>query len=318
MTYSIEYGYFKSTNGKSDIHYYTYVPQGEIKGIIQISHGMCEYFERYDEVACYMVEKGFVVCGNDHIGHGKSVCSKDEYGYFGDKNGYKYLVNDVKKLTEIIKLKYKNIPIFLLGHSFGSFIVRTYITKYGNDLNGVLISGTSGGSRLNKTAVLTTELIKRIKGSKYRSSVVNNIAFGNYNKKYKEKYSKHDWLTRDKKIIDNFENDDRKNFIFTTSGFNDMFYLLHFVSSKQWADLVPKDLPILMFSGDMDPVGDYGKGVIKVYKRLKSANVNDVTLNLYPEGRHEMLNEINRNEVFEDIYKWIEQRINNIDEVKHE
>lgn len=302
-------GHFKSSNKKDNIQYYVYTPdQEEPRAILQISHGMCEYIERYEDFANYLMQRGILVCGNDHLGHGRSAASEKELGYFAEKDGWTFLSEDLYQLTKIIQQKYPNIPYFLLGHSMGSFVARRYLVQYGSGLDGAIISGTSGGNPASRMAILVAKVIGKVKGGKYRSKLINTLAFGQYNKKYDTQRTEFDWLTRNEKIVDKYIEDKYCNFIFTTQGFEDLFKLLKNVSAKEWVQKVPKKLPIYIISGDMDPVGDYGKGVKKVHKRLEAAGVQSVEIKLYEAGRHEMLNETNAEEVFEDIYTWVKNK----------
>lgn len=302
-------GTYKSSDTKSNIVYYEFVPKGMPKAIVQISHGMCEHMGRYRRFAEYLTRHGYLVCGNDHLGHGKTAKSPADLGFFGEKNGWRYLIRDVKQLTEIMKSKYKNIPVFLLGHSMGSFIGRAYLSWYSDLINGAIFLGTSGGVAAGNTAVAVTNLMAAMHGIHFRSGTVTKLATETFTMKIGGKKSDMDWLTRDRKVIEGYQNDKTANFIFTAKAYNDMITLLNTVSAKDWAESVPEAMPVLIMSGDMDPVGEYGRGVYKVYKRLKKAGVGDVKLRLYKGARHELLHELNYGEVFADILDWLEAHV---------
>jgi alpha-beta hydrolase superfamily lysophospholipase len=302
-------GFYDSANGINKIAYYIYKPEIKPKAVLQISHGMCEYIGRYKKFAKFMTENGFLVCGNDHLGHGNSVSSDKELGYFAKKDGWKFLIDDLHTMTEIIKKDYYSIPYFLFGHSMGSFAARAYITKYGKALNGVIICGTSGGEPIGGLGILLADFISLFKGEKYRSHTINKIAFGAYTRRYKNVRTKSDWLTRDAEVIDKYLKDKNCKFVFTLSAFKDLFLLLDSVSNYHWAKEVPKNLPVFIISGDMDPVGGYGKGTTSVYERLKKAEIKDIELKLYKDCRHELINETNKDEVFNDILNWINKYI---------
>ena len=297
---------FLSSNGKDMVAYSVYEPQRP-RAVVQISHGMCEYMGRYDEFARFLCDKGFVVCGNDHLGHGQSAGTPDQRGYMG-KNGWRYMVEDVHILTGLIKKQYPALPYFLLGHSMGSFIARAYLSRYGRELAGAVIMGTSGGNPLSGLGIGVERILTRLYGPGHRSRLLQGMAFSAYNRRFPGEGGSA-WLTRDREITRKYDQDENCNFVFTTDGFDNLFHLLRFVSRKDWAGTVPKDLPLILLSGEDDPVGDYGRGVLKVNRRLKAAGISDLTCKLYPKGRHELLNETNRHEVYEDIAHWLDARL---------
>lgn len=301
---------FQSNNFKNKITYYVYIPKTKPIAIVQISHGMCEYIERYEPFIEFLTEKSFIVCGNDHLGHGASVESKDGFGYFAESDGWKCLYEDVFKLTSIMKGEYPDLKYFLFGHSMGSFVLRAYLTKYANFLNGAIICGTSNGNPMLDMGIFLAKLIKTFKGEKYRSKLIKSMSFANYNSRYENKRTDYDWLTSDEKIVDAAIEDEKFMFTFTVSAYIDMFKLLKFISSRDWANMIDKNIPILLIAGDMDPVGEYGGGVKKVYEKLKNANIKDVNVKIYKNARHEILNEIIKEEVYDDILQWISNKVN--------
>lgn len=304
-------GTFQSTDGVHILNCYTYAPAQKPRAILQISHGMCEYIERYAEFADALCARGILVCGSDHLGHGKAAMKQGTLGYFAAKDGWKLLPEDLHQLTNQMKKEYPNTPYFLLGHSMGSFVARAYLSRYGNELNGAILMGTSGGNVFAGLGIFLANRIIRMKGEMYQSPLLNQLSSGLNNQRFLEEQDKHSWLTRDSSLRELYGKDPLCNFVFTAAGFRDLFALLRHVSSSQWADTVPKGLPILLTSGDDDPIGNYGKGVRKVKRRLDNANVRDVTLKLYEKGRHEILNEINRKTVYEDIGLFIERLLEN-------
>ena len=305
-----EIGTFAGSNGINTIQYYIYHPEVETpRAILQISHGMSEFIGRYEPFANFLTEHGILVCGNDHAGHGASINSPEDFGYFGESDGWKHLVDDLHQMTVIIKERYPGVPIFLLGHSMGSFLARVYISWYAKELDGVMIMGTSGPNPALPASFPITKAMILAKGQRYRSRMIHDISFGTYNIKFKPKRTEHDWLTRDEDIVDAYEADERCKFVFTLQGFWDLFSMLKFVSDKEWASMVPVDLPVFLLSGDMDPVGQYGKGVKVIHDRLALAGVKDLIIRLYPGGRHEILNETNKDVVYNDILAWLEKHM---------
>lgn len=302
---------YLSKNKKTTIHAVAYYPEDgvNIKGIVQISHGMCEYIGRYDRFARYLSSQGFLVCGNNHMGHGDSVESEAELGFFSDENGYKYLVEDVHTLTQKMKEKYPNLPYFLLGHSMGSFIVRCYIAKYGKELTGAIICGTCGPMKVINPAIKAAEMVESRKGKMYRSKFINDLAFGTFNLKFQPIKTRYDWVSSDEEIVAKYNQDTRCNFIFTARAFHDLFHLIRGCNLSSCFAHTPDDLPLFVISGSMDPVGEYSEGVLKVYKLYIEHNASDATLKLYPGMRHEILNEVKYEQVYQDILNWIQERI---------
>ena len=302
--------YYDSKDGVTKIHAIEWIPENKPKAILQICHGMCEYIDRYDDFASYMAEKGFYVVGNDHLGHGESVKDEDSYGFFHETLGNMYLMGDVHALRKMTSEKCPGIPYFILGHSMGSFLTRQYISLEGDGLAGVIIMGT--GNQANSIVNFGMRLCKR--GAKrvgwsYRSKLINTISFGSYNKKIKKPDSYTDWLSNDKEIVEKYNNDPWCTFVFTLNAFYNMFFSIGEAQKPETIKHIPKTLPIAIVSGDQDPVGNYGKSVKEVYEAYINEGINDVSIKLYPGYRHEILNELNRQEVYDDILNWIESKI---------
>lgn len=301
-----------SKSGIANVSARCWVPANEPKAVFQIVHGMAEHGERYEEFAAYLCKKGFAVLVDDHIGHGKSVNSDDDLGYFGESNGWDFFVEDERSLTELIKTEYPDIPIVFFGHSMGSFIAREYIRRYGKDerIKAAIFCGTSGRNPAAPIAIGLAGAVVKLKGSRYKSKFIDKLAFGTYNKKIPNAKTPFDWLTSDNSIVKSYINDKYCGFLFTAAGYKDLFTVLDRVSGKDWFASFNKNLPVLLTAGEEDPVGAYGKGIKQVYNDLKLADVKDVTLKLYPAMRHEILNEVNRVQVYEDIAAWSLTKIN--------
>ena len=300
---------FKSADKETDIVYYVYTPEREImpKAIVQISHGICEYVERYEELAEFLTANGVVVCGNDHLGHGKTAADPSKLGYFGNSDGDKNLVHDIHTLYGIMRQKYRRLPYIMLGHSMGSFIVRSYMTasNYGNEIDGVILCGTSGTNQPVGYGIMLASVISVFKGKMYRSKTLRKLAFKNYNQRFANENDEFSWLSKDTDIRTKYTADDHCNFTITAYGYRDLFRLLQEVSADEWAADIPLSLPVMFISGTEDPVGNYGEGVKLVYDKLDDAELNDVTLKLYENDRHEILNETDRSVVFEDILGFV-------------
>ena len=301
--------YFKSSDGLTDIRAMRYIPDGDIKAILQIAHGMVEFIDRYENFAQYLSSKGILVTGNDHLGHGGSVKSKDDWGYFGD-NGNELVLKDMYELTRITKKLYPGKPYFLLGHSMGSFYARQYLCFHGDELKGAIIMGT-GHEPLGtvKAGMFMCKLIAAFKGWRYRSNFVNQAAFGAYNKHFEPAKTRADWLTKDENVVNWYVNEPRCNFVFTLNGFYSMFQGISNLHDTKLLNMIPKDLPIFFVSGEEDSVGTFGKEVKLAVDSLKQVGINNIDLKLYPNDRHEILNETDRDTVYEDLYNWIEKQL---------
>ena len=299
-----------SSDGTTKLHCASYLPDCDVIGIVQICHGMSEYIDRYDEFAMYLVSKGFLVVGNDHLGHGKSIHKSSIKGYFADKNGNECVINDIRKVHLEIKAKYPNVPYIIFGHSMGSFLARQYIILYGNEIDGAIIMGTGNQPPiLTSMGMIFCKIIAAFKGWKHLSPFVNNLAMGSYNKKFGSKDG-HEWLSANKQNVKEYNEDDKCGFTFTLNGFYNMFKGIKYVSLNKNIIKVNKKFPILLISGGDDPVGNFGIGVTNYYNKLNKYNYRNVSLKLYDGKRHEILKEDNRLVVFEDIYNWIKNIVN--------
>lgn len=293
-------GTFSSCTGLR-LDYRMWLPEGEPKAVIQLVHGMAEHIDRYDATARALADAGFAVVGHTHLGHGTAAKIK---GYFGEKDGWQHLIDDVHVLRQRVQQHQQGVPYILLGHSMGSFIVRCYLMQYAEGLAGAILSGT--GFFPKPVALLglgVANLVCLFGGEKKPSRLINGIAFGGSNKLFKPARTDFDWLTRDEAIVDSYVADPYCGFIFTGGGYRDFFTGLNHLTKVQG---VPENLPVLLFSGEKDPVGS-GDGVNKVAKQLRAAGVKQVDVKLYPDGRHEMFNELNREAVWQDVAAWVEK-----------
>lgn len=303
---------FLSSNHITPIHVREWVPECDINGVVQLCHGINEYIGRYESFARYLASKGFVVVGNDHLGHGKSVLTQDDLGFFSNRDGWDNVVDDVEKLRVLTMKKWPGVPYFMFGHSMGSFLLRTYIINYpASHITGAILSGTGQNPVPTVTAgILLCDTVKHREGARYRSDVVKNMMFGSYNKGFEPNRTPYDWLTRDEKIVDAYAADPLCTFTPTVGLVRDMLGGLLFISSPYNLSRMEKSLPVYFMSGEKDPVGADGKGVVKTYGMFLKAGMKDVFCKFYPDGRHEMLNELNRADVYRDVLDWIFGHIN--------
>lgn len=303
--------YFQSDDG-TNIHTYKWIPNENIniKGAVQICHGMAETAARYEQFAKELNKDGFIVYIHDQRGHGKTAKTIENVGYLAENNGFHWLVEDLHKLSGIIKKENPNLPLFLLGHSMGSFVTQRYIMLYGNELKGAIISGSTLHNKLliHIAAYLAKwEVIKH--GRRAKSFRMNKLSFQNYNNTFRPTRTEFDWLSRDNDAVDKYINDPFCGTVFTTGFYHDFFIGLKELSIIKNLNNVPKELPIYLFAGAKDPVGSLGKGVIKLFKAYKKQNIMDVSYQLYEDGRHEMLNEINQQEVINDALQWLNRHV---------
>ncbi len=297
--------YFTSTDGKNNIHAELFIPSdNNISAVVQISHGMMDYIGRYKGLAEVLCGSGIALAGNDHLGHGDSVSTSDDYGFFASKNGYNLVIDDVKLMNDLIHKEFPGVPVFLMGHSMGSFIARLYALKYADSINGLIIHGTAGPNPAAGAGKLLVKLFRAIKGERHRSKFICSLADGGYNKGFDPAEGAGAWLTRDPSMVADRVGNPKNDFVFTLAGYEDLFTMLAGCNSKSWFGSFPKGLRTLVISGEQDPVGGFGKGVRYVYDNLKSQGAK-VDLKLYEGARHELFMETNRDQVFADLIEWV-------------
>ncbi len=291
------------------LHAFRCVPDGEVRAIVQLSHGMVEFIDRYKPLAEYLAARGILVTGNDHLGHGGSIRTKDDYGYFAEPDGNRAVLDDLHAMTDLTKKLYPGIPYFLLGHSMGSFYARQYLCEYGAELDGAIIMGTGFQPKALVTLARTVcRVLAVFFGWKHRSALVKNLSFLGYNKGL-EGRTPHDWLNRDQSEVDKYRADERCMFTFTLNAYYSMFTGILRLYDTDFLNRMPKELPLLFLAGDADPVGEQGKGVKRAIESLKAVGVKNIQLKLYPGARHELLVETNKLEVFADIGDWLDKQL---------
>ncbi|MCI9224920.1 MAG: alpha/beta hydrolase [Acutalibacter sp.] len=276
------------------------------RAVIVIAHGMAEHSGRYSHFARFLAGKGFAVYMNDHAGHGRSAQIK---GHFADNDGWECVVKDLCALMDQAVERHPGLPVFMLGHSMGSFLTRSFITRYGQRLAGCIICGTMGknpGVPLGK-AIASAQI--KLLGPRSTGRRISRLSSAGYNKRIENPVNDSAWLSTDDEVCRVFEADPLSNFPFTAAGYRDLFIGLGEISSPDWARKVPKELPVFLIAGDQDPVGNYGAGPRQVADWLQAAGVHSVQLKLYPGMRHEVLNEIGREEVYGDVLEWLEGRL---------
>ena len=296
---------FPSATGVCTISARAYLPETEPEAVLVIHHGMAEHRERYEGFISFLCGHGMAVYMHDMANHGASNEKQEETGWFGEEDGWKRLIEDYRTVVQRALKECPGKKLVVMGHSMGSFLVRLYTAKYPEDgFAGAIFMGTGGANSAAGAGLLAAKLIAAFRGKKHKSSLLNKMAFGTYNKRF-EGRTGFDWLTRDTEIVDRYIADPYCGYLFTVQGMADLISANAASNMRTWYESVPKDLPILLVSGEEDPVGDYGKGVRNVAAGLKETGHEKVTLKLYPGCRHEVLNETNRREVMEDLLAWI-------------
>lgn len=291
------------------LHGFRCVPDEPVRAVVQLSHGMVEFIDRYKPLAEYLAAHGILVTGHDHLGHGGSIRTKEDYGYFAQPDGNRAVLDDLYAMTQQTKALYPGVPYFLLGHSMGSFYARQYLCEHGSELSGAIIMGTGFQPKfLVQTAKALCRFLSVFLGWHHRSKLVANLSFLGYNKGLEGRTTS-DWLNRDTAEVDKYLADERCTFTFTLNAYYSMFSGILRLHDPVFLAQMPKDIPLLFLAGDADPVGEQGKGVQRAIQSLQAAGVQNIRSKLYPGARHELLMEINRQEVFADILGWLEQQL---------
>ena len=293
--------FIPSSDEKTQLHGYIWTPEGDVKAVVQLVHGMEEYIARYDEFANVLAKNGYAVIGHDHLGHGQSVTSEEELSYFAKEKGMECVLRDMHAFTLRAKKEFPDKPLFMLGHSMGSFFARRYVTLYPRELKGLILSGTG----FQPYAVVhmgrgISKMVATFKGDHYKSSMIEKMALGTK--------PLEDWLCTRQEIVDAYRADPLCGVPFTVGAFADFFKLLEQLAKGKDKDRVPKDLPILLIAGMKDPVGNMSKGVLQVYNRYKAWGFTDVDVIFYKDDMHEILNEKDREDVFRDVLHFLDTK----------
>ena len=284
---------------------YAWLPDDEPAYILYIAHGMAEYARRYAAIAHILVQQGIAVYAHDNRAHGKAVKDENDLGIAGPNWFYKQ-VDDIHLAMLYLKKQYPKHKIFLLGHSMGSFICQRYFQVHGKEIDGLILSATNGRQDpLMGFGILLAKLQVKMFGSKYRSHLIDKLSFQKFNKAFKPNRTAFDWLSRNTKEVDAYAEDPQCGFVCSALFFYYFFKGIKDSFSKENLKQLPKDIPVYAFAGDKDPVGLQGKGFLQLVQNWENAGVKNITYKLYKDGRHEMLNEINRQEVMQDLVSWI-------------
>ena len=302
----MEKGVFRSVTGQR-LDRRLWKGDGQPKAVVQLVHGMAEHIDRYDAPARALAEAGYAVVGHTHLGHGPKAELK---GYFGDEHGWANLVADVHTLRTQTEAYFPGVPYFILGHSMGSFVTRCYLIDHGEGLAGAILSGTGYFAPATvKAALAAANLVCLFGGTRKPSPLIDKLAFGASNKPFTPARTAFDWLSRADDTVDRYIADPLCGFLFTGSGYRELFRGLNRLNRLDDLKRMNPDMPVLFFSGDHDPVGGMGAGVKRVADQFRAAGIRSVSVHLYPEGRHEMFNEVNREDVYNDVIAWLDQQL---------
>lgn len=298
---------FPSMDGASTISAKLWLPDRDPKGIVQLVHGMAEHIGRYDDFAKYLAAQGYAVCGSDHIGHGASVESDQDLGHMPVKDGEDVLVEDVHGLRQIINHALgEDVPYFIFGHSMGSLVTRVYLSRYGEGLAGAVICGTAHQPLIvSKAGNLLARMVAKFEGPRAKSEFLHSLADGAYSKAIANARTPLDWLSRNEDNVDVYTEDPLTGFIFTAGGYSTLTALAYDAARNGTVKRIPKNLPLLFIAGEEDPVGDNGKGVRQAARQARKAGIIDVEEIIYPEMRHEILNEHEKHQVYADVLMWL-------------
>lgn len=300
----------QSTDGKTPLYCVKWVPSGPALGVVQLVHGMVEYIERYDDFASYLCAQGFYVIGCDHIAHGNSVLSKDDWGHFSDDDGFETLIDDIGVVRAYAQREQPSIPYFLFGHSMGSYAVRNSIMRHPEGLAGAIICGTGNQSpALLRAGQALCSVLKKVHSPRYKSTLVHNMALGALDKPYKSEGLKNAFLTTDTAVVDAYNAEPRCSFMFTVGSYHSMFGGMIKLHDKESLLKIPKSLPLFVASGACDPLGNMGKDIRALYESYLALGIKDVTLKLFDGMRHEVLNEKNKAEAYAAFSQWLHAHV---------
>lgn len=289
---------------------YVWSPDGPPKAIVQIAHGMAEHAARYERFAGALTAAGYVVYANDHRGHGATGPLGPDHGYFADDRGFHTVVDDLHTITEAARAAHPGLPVFLFGHSMGSFLARAYAAEHGSQLSGLVLSGTAGDQGLlGQVGLNLARVQSKVRGRRHTSGLLDMLSFGQYGKDFKPARTKFDWLSRDPDEVDKYVADPLCGNVFTAGFYVDLINGLNHIHSASTTAKVPKSLPVHLIAGTMDPVGAKSKGVEQVAGQYRKAGLESVTTHYYDGARHELLNETNRDEVTADVIAWLDAHL---------
>lgn len=294
----------------TELAVYRWAPAEAVRGIVQIAHGMAEHGARYDRFARALADAGYAVYANDHRGHGRTAGDVARLGHFADRDGWATAVSDLVTLTRLARSENPGVPVVLFGHSMGSYLARAYAIDHGRELAGLILSAAGGDPGvMGRIGRAIAALEARIRGKRARSVLLDRLSFGRYNSAFTPNRTRFDWLSRDEASVDAYLADPYCGAVSTATFFGDLLAGVGYVNDAANVSRVPRNLPIYLMSGEKDPVGEETAGVMRVIEQFQKAGVRDVTWHFYPDARHELLNETNRDEVYADVIGWLDTHV---------
>ena len=300
---------YQTMSDGASIAVYTWLPEQAPNAVLHIVHGMAEHAFRYDDFAKTACKQGFAVVASDHRGHGKTGAQSGLMGYLADGDGFGRVVEDQKELNAEIQKQYPALPVVIVGHSFGSFVTQEYIERYGTTVKAAVLIGSAGPNPSVSVASMLANLTCTLKGRKSLAKFMNALVFGSYNSRVKNPHTAFDWLSRDEKEVKKYIDDEYCGFICTAGFFQDFMRGLKRLHTQESLNGIPAGLPVLITAGSEDPVSNGGKTLKSLYRIYQNIGIRDVSLKLYENARHEILNETNKEEVKADILGWIEKKV---------
>lgn len=302
---------FPSADGTTTLYGRTWAPEhGAPRAVLQLVHGIAEHIGRYDRFARFMSDHGYLVCAEDHLGHGNTPENAEDLGYTADKDGWGKMTDNVRALHERIAPQYPGIPYFILGHSMGSFLTRSYLIRYPGTVDACALLGTGQQPESVLKAGLAACRLEQIRlGKRGRSKLLQSLCFGAYNSQFKPNRTESDWVCSVDEVVDAYIADPFCQVMPTVTLMRDMLTGIRFNQQAENLAKMNKTTPVFFLSGDQDPVGSNGKGVRAAYQSFLDAGCGHVRLKLYPGGRHEMLNEHNWQDVYDELLSWFDQQI---------
>lgn len=301
---------FLSSDGNTQLHAVQWLPEGEVRAVLQLVHGVAEYIMRYEPFAAFLTEHGFAVVGHDHLGHGLSVAEGAPRLYFGPKGSWDWVVSDVRTLQEQTRQQFPHIPYFILGHSMGSFLLRTYLARYPGTVDGAILMGTT---HMNAAALAVARLFVALEiargGEQNPSATVMKLSFGTYNRKFAPNRTPYDWVTLSRITVDAYLTDPMCGENPSMGLFREMLTGMTIMGRPETIRKMDPNLPTLFVSGAMDPVGDFGRGVEKAFRLFQTNGMRKVSMKLYPNLRHEILNEDCKEDIFRDLLHWLTEQM---------
>jgi len=278
------------------------------KAVVQIVHGVSEHIERYNHFANFLTKNGFAVVGHDHRGHGKT--DPDHLGFIAEKEGFELMVKNIRDVNDFVEGTFTGIPRIFFAHSMGSFLVQRYFQVYDDNPAAIIYSGSNGKPPLLLNfGIFLSALLMKVNGPQAKSPLINKLSFGEYNKKFKPNRTDYDWLSRDTNTVDLYKDDPYCGFICSLSFYHQLFTGLKKLHSHRPFAGNDESVPILLLAGSQDPVSNMSRGIKNLHRILIRSGIQTVDRQIYEGGRHDILNEINREEVYSNLLRWINQQI---------